>query len=73
MYGDIAHPYRSSKMETYMQEVGIRRLDCLTQNSDLDQIEYVCGVLKKRVRSAQPASQNIRELKSYKVTLFKIS
>lgn len=60
---DNARPHRSGDVEAYMQEVGIRRLDWPARSPDLNPIEHVWDVLKRRVRSVQPAPQNIRELK----------
>lgn len=59
---DNARPHVGIMVLDYLHEVGIRRMDWPPKSADMNPIEHVWDLLKKRVRQRIPTPENLQQL-----------
>ena len=61
---DNARPPVANCVEEYLEEVGIQKLQWPAQNPDLNPIEHIWDMLKRKIKSASNPPQTLNELRS---------
>ncbi|GFY28246.1 transposable element Tc3 transposase [Trichonephila clavipes] len=60
---DNARPHRANKLDEYLQSEDITRMDWQAYSPDLNPIEYVWGMLGRRIAARQPLPTSLPELR----------
>lgn len=61
---DNARPHVANCVEEYLEEVGIQKLQWPARSPDLNPIEHIWDMLKRKIKSASNAPQTLNELRS---------